>query len=461
MDILIAVFMYATFLIGTGLYFYKKTHSASDYLFSNRSLNYWVTAISAQASDMSSWLFLALPGAIYQRGLFEAWFVLGLIVFMYLNWHFVAPKLRLATANLSSITLPSYFAHQLKDKTGRLQIVSTIVSLFFFLMYIASGLVALGRLFQVFGIPYRLGMSAGIAVSLIYTLFGGLSAVAWSDLFQGLFLLIIIVIVPIKAFFSLKTGSFPIATVGQGLNQLIPDWSVATLGTIAATLFSWGPGYFGQPHILINFMTIDNPKNINKAKAVGISWQIICLFAGITSGLVGLAYFGKHLADPELVFIRMSQAMFNPFVVGFVLCAILAATISTLNTQIIVAAAALTSDVYQKFINQKASQRKLLQASRLTTILLPLIGYLIALNNTDSIFKLVNYAWSGLGSAFGPLVVASLYTNRITTNTAMISIIAGALISGLWPLVPSTLSPLLPGFTASSIVLLIGIIHKK
>ena len=191
MDILIAVFMYATFLIGTGLYFYKKTHSASDYLFSNRSLNYWVTAISAQASDMSSWLFLALPGAIYQRGLFEAWFVLGLIVFMYLNWHFVAPKLRLATANLSSITLPSYFAHQLKDKTGRLQIVSTIVSLFFFLMYIASGLVALGRLFQVFGIPYRLGMSAGIAVSLIYTLFGGLSAVAWSDLFQGLFLLII------------------------------------------------------------------------------------------------------------------------------------------------------------------------------------------------------------------------------------------------------------------------------
>lgn len=454
MDIFIAFsfIIYFLILLGIGVFFYKKSKSERSYIIGNRSLNFWVTAISAQSSDMGGWLFLGYPAMIYSFGLLESWTAVGLVFFMYLNWYFIAPKIRASTEHYKSLTLSSYFASRFNDNTGQIKIVSALISLVFFTFYIASGLVSLGRLFEsAFSIDYLTGVILGISVTVIYTVVGGFLAVSWCNLFQGLFLLAMIILVPIAAF--LKVGGLaPIVAAAHAKNislSLFPSFT--SIGKILLLTGGFGLGYFGQPHILVNFMGIDDVRNMKKAALVGIIWQILVLTAAIFIGIVGIAYFGNTLISPEHIFPTMAKELFSSVVAGFALCGVLAATLSSINTQILVSASNLAEDIYKEIINTDASSKKMLWASRMSTIVVAAIALIISLKNNESIYNLVQYAWSGLGSAFGPLLILSLYSKKPNASGALAGMLVGGFISAFWPYLNTNIPSLIPGFFLSLI----------
>ena len=448
MIMLISFIIYFCILTGIGALFYSKAQSAKDFMLGGRSVNYFVTAIATQASDMGSWLFLGLPAAVYANGLFEAWTAVGLVIFMFLNWQFIAPRLREVTAEYDSLTLSSYFHSRYNDTSGILRILSALITIVFFTFYISSGLVGLGRLFEAtFNISYQLGTIIGLSTVIIYTLVGGFIAVAWCDLFQGMFLLCVIVIVPFVAYFALPQGILSVT-------------SAATLKNISLSLFpqsksffyslsliaGWGLGYFGQPHILINFMGIDDPKKIKYAKYVGITWQIIVLTAAVAIGIIGIGYFKNTPINGELIFIVMAKELFTPLLAGFALCGIFAATLSSMDSHILVSGSVFAEDLYLRYAG---SSKHLLWASRLGATLISLVALAIAFNNSSSVYDLVNYAWSGLGSAFGPALITSLYSKWVTKQGALAGMITGSITAALWPYINYTILPLVPGFTIS------------
>jgi len=460
-----AFFGYISILIFIGWTVSKRQKSSSDFIIGDRSVNYWVTAIATHATDMSAWLFMALPGAIYLAGPFACWRALGLLTFMFLTWQFVAKKLRLATEAHGAITLSSYFEKRFskqgdKSGPGLIRIVSAAVALFFFAAYISAGIVALGRALEAtFGFSYHTGITLGTLTVALYTILGGFVAVAWNDFFQGLFVLLIIVIFPLFALHHV--GGFPAilqAAAAKNISlSLFPDLSVMTIYTIITLFFGWGLGYFGQPHILVNFMGIDNPQNIRKAKYVGLSWQFVTLSAATLVGLIGIAFFKQPLVNNELVFINMVQALVTPFFAGLLLCAILAAAISTMDSQILVSASMLTQDIYKKIFNRKASQKKLLAMSRISAVGIVVFSYLMAVNASQSILDLVGYAWFGLGSAFGPVLLFSLYSKKITRSGALAGIVVGAFTAASWKFIVPSISELtaIVGFAASTLAILV------
>lgn len=456
-QIFIAFIVYFCALIVIGLAFYTRARSESGYLIGGRSVNYWVTAIATQSSDMGSWLFLAFPAAIYLRGMPEFWTAIGLVVFMYLNWQFVAPKLRQQTENYNSLTFTSYLNNRFNDRSGMIGMVSALVTIIFFTFYVGSGLVGLGRLFQAaFSIEYHIGLLIGMVAALGFTLIGGFLAVAWCNLFQGIFLLIIIILVPLYALYTIGDIQTVIAAAhSKNISlSLIPDsgslWSAILLAA------SWGLGYFGQPHILVNFMGIDDVKKISAAKYVGICWQILVLCAAAAIGLIAIPYFAHQpLENPELLFIIMTKQLFIPLLAGFALCAILAATLSTISTQILISGTVLAEDMYKKIFNRQASSAHIVWISRLGIIGASLCALAIAWNNSNSVYDAVNYAWSGLGSAFSALILLALYSSKITRQGAMAGILVGSITSGLWPYFNSTVMPLVPGFMCSLLAIVI------
>lgn len=453
-QILIAFGIYFALLTSIGLFFYKKSKTSDAFMLGNRSINYWVTAIATQASDMGIWLFMAFPAAVYSQGIPACWIAIGLVSFMFLNWQFIAPKLRAATERFESVTFSTFFERRFNDTSGILRVLSALITLFFFTFYLSSALVGLGRLFEsAFGLDYHTGIIVGLAAAAIYTLIGGFVAVAWSDFFQGIFLLCTIVFVPAYAFYYIG-GWHPIALTAHIKNiplTLFPKNRSIIQSIILAV--SWGLGYFGQPHILLNFMGIDDTRKIRYAKYVGISWQIIALTAATAVGLVGIGYFPAGLADKEMLFILISKDLFIPILAGFILCAILAATLSTMDSQLLLSGSTLAEDLYKKLFNRDASSGQLLWTSRLGTIMIALLAVVIAWSNSSTVYELVNYAWSGLGSAFGPLVIASLYSTRTTRQGAIASILTGSIVSGVWPYLGTEILPLVPGFTASLLAL--------
>ena len=455
-SLLFAFILYFVTLIGIGLWFYKRNQTADEFMLGNRSVNYWVTAIATQASDMGAWLFLGLPAFVFMRGMAECWAAIGLVVGMYLTWTLVAPKLREKTAELDSLTLSSYFAHCFNDTSGALQLVSSCFALVFFTFYIASGLVGLSLVFSsAFGFAYETGIIISLLTATLYTLVGGFVAVAWCDFFQGLFLLIMIVLVPL--FGLLKLGSIaPIIAAAQskGISLSLFSTPKETLSAIFLAA-SWGLGYFGQPHILVNFMGIDDPKNIKFARAIGISWQIIVLTASAAIGLVGIGFFTYGLPNSELVFIEMTQSLFHPFFAGLILCAVFAATLSTMDSLILVAGSSIAEDIYKKFVHQDAPNDRILWISRIGSIFISLIALALAWQWSGTIYGLVNYAWSGLGSTFGPLIIASIYCKKISAPAALTGLIAGGLTAAAWPFIFTSL-PLVPGFIAGFLGILIG-----
>lgn len=455
-SMLFAFFCYFCILAGISFVVKRKKETDQSYALGNRSINYWVTAVATQASDMGSWLFLAFPAAIYTNGLFEFWTAIGLIVFMFLNWQCIAAPLRRETEHYNAVTVTEYFTKKYKDTDGYIGIVGSLLTLLFFTFYIASGLVGMGRLFEsAFGITYHTGICLGLLTVALFTIVGGFVAVAWCNFFQGIFLLAVIVLVPIYMYWyvgGLDVILTAAATRSVSLSLFPANKNILHAIFLAA---SWGLGYFGQPHILVNFMGIDDVNKTKEATYIGMTWQIVVLTAAACIGLAGLAFYPEGLAHSELLFVHVATTLFWPVFAGFALCAVFAATLSTMDSHILISGSTCAQDM-MPFFRRSLSQQQLLWISRAGSIVVSLCALAIAWNNNNSVYSLVNYAWSGLGSSFGPLVIMSLYRgNNMNTYIALCGIISGALVSGLLPFYSSALLPLVPGFFTSFFVMAI------
>ena len=463
-QILISFFAYFCILLAVGIISHKKQTSSADFIMGNRSLNFWLTALSAHASDMSAWLFMAFPAAIFIGGLSQAWIAIGLILGMLFNWQFVAKKLRTSTEKYDSYTLSTFFEKRFKDESGVLRILTATISVFFLTCYLAAGLIAMGLLFEsIFKIDYYVGLSLATFVVVSYTFFGGFVTVAWTDLFQALFLLVVIVFVPVIAYTHLPLGF-------EGIHQVAASKSIdlnflqnLSKETFLTNFFlvCWGLGYFGQPHIVTKFMGIKSAEDTYKAKYVGMAWQIATLTAACAVGIVGIGFFADGLNNPQLVFVEMVKVLFNPLVAGFILCAVLAANMSTMDSQILVCASILSEDFYKRMTKTTVPPKKLLLVSRMCVIFISLLALCLAFAKSASVLEAVRYAWDGLGSAFGPLVLMSLYSKKTNKYGAIAGILVGGIVAACWHFVNHlftdyTVPAMIPGFSLSLISIYLG-----
>ena len=458
-QVIAAFIVYFSLLLTMGLIFHKKQRTSSDYILGNRSLSFWLVALSAHASDMSAWLFMAFPMSIFVLGLSQAWIALGLLIGMFLNWQLVAPRLRSMTEAYNCYTLSSFFEKRFNDKSGIIRVISALVMVIFLTHYLSAGLIAMGNLFEsLFRLDYYIGLSIAMLVVVIYTYVGGFTTVAWTDLFQGIFLLIMILLVPIMAYLKIDGWSQITETAQkQGISlSLAPEEGFDGFFTISSLALGWGLGYFGMPHIITKFMGIKHVSELHKSKWLGMSWQLIALTAAAFVGLVGIAYFPNGLEKPELVFVEMVKDLFHPFLGGFILCAIIAANLSTMDSQILVCGSMMSEDLYVPLHRTLPSDRKILWFSKLSVVFISFIALLLAFNRSTTVLDTVLYSWSGLGSAFGPLVLMSLFSKRVNRYGAMAGIIVGTLVSMIWPSLNPILTryevlPMIPGFFLSGI----------
>lgn len=448
--VLVAFALYLCIMVGIGIWSMKKTSSTEDYFLGGRGLSGWVAALSAQASDMSGWLLMGLPGSIYAFGTGQAWIAIGLFTGTVCNWLLISKRLRRYTivAN-NSMTLPEFFENRYRDKKKIILTISSVVIVIFFLVYTASALASGGKLFRaVFGIDYHVALAIGAAVILVYTFLGGFLAVCTTDFIQGMLMLVGLMIVPIFAY-SFLDGSFKDQIIASGAaggydsymslfsNGGKPYRFIDILSQLA-----WGFGYCGMPHILVRFMAVKSEKELKKSSAVAIIWCFLSLVAACIIGVLGRAYFaGDILEDSENVFIQMINSVFNsklavPFIGGIFICGILAAIMSTADSQLLVCASSVSKDIYKNIIKPDANDKKLLLVSRATVIVVSVLAFIIAWNPDSSIMGLVSDAWAGLGSAFGPLVVASLFWKRANLNGAVAGIVSGGLTVIIWDYIP-------------------------
>lgn len=456
----VTFFTYFAVILAIAFFSYQKQKSDTDFIIGNRSLNFWLTALSAHASDMSSWLFLGYPALIFTTGLFSAWAAIGLTTFMFLNWQFIAPKIRVATEQSNSLTLSSYFETRFADTSGSIRLISAFMSVLFFTFYISSGLVGLGVLVEsLFNLNYFIGISIGLLIVVIYVFMGGYKTVAWIDLFQGFFLLGVIVFIPTYLIWHLH-GIGPVlkAVQTKGLStSLFPDFSLHTWTQILFNAAGWGLGYFGQPHIITKFMGIRCVTDMHKAKWLGISWQAIALSAATVIGLLGVYFFPQGLANSEQVILNIVKSTLAPFFAGLVLCAILAATTNVMAAQILVVASNLSEDFYKRLFRRHASSKELLWVSRASVVFIALVGFVIAYFKVTTIYELVLYSWSGLGASFGPLLLLSLYVKKINKYGAFSGILIGGITAAIWPYLDkmwhTDIPSLIPGFTLSCLAI--------
>ena len=461
---LIAIAIYITILFVIGFCSYQKHKTASDFIIGSRSLNFWLTALSAHASDMSSWLFMGFPAAIFLGGVFKSWLAIGLILFMFLNWFFIAPRIRLQTEKYNCLTLSSFFESHFHDTSGLIRLFTALMSFVFYTIYISAGIVGIGMLIEtLFNIPYSIGITIGILVVIPYLFMGGYTTLAWLDLFQGFFLLLVIICVPLIILPKLG-GIFAIkkALDTHHLStSLLPNLKTKTFFQIFLGLFGWGLGYFGQPHIITKFMGIRKVQDMRKSMFVGMSWQIIILIFATLIGLIGLVYFQGTIDNPELIFVLMVKENFIPLISALILCAILAATISTMDSQILVLASVLTEDFYKRVFHKTATSKQLIFVSRLSIIIIAIISYLIAFFKIATIYSLVYYAWSGLGASFGPLLIFSLTVKKINKYGAWSGILVGGLTALFWPFLNQNIPSLVAGFLLGSIAIYLGSLLTK
>lgn len=432
-----AFVLYFGILFSIASAFYKKSASAGAFMLGSREMNYWATAISAQASDMGAWLFLAYPAMIYTSGLSHIWTAIGLVVFMWLNWHIVASRLRTMTAHYNSFTLWSFFTSRFNDPTNRLRIAGTVISIFFFMTYIATGLIGISLILKAdFGLAFHHAIILSAFLASGYILIGGFLAAAWCNLFKGLFLLVAITVVPVIAYFQVGGASAIINAVqAHGVSlSIFNSWQAVLLA------FGWGLGYFGQPHILVNFMGIKDVDKIKKATRVGIAWQIIVLLAAIAVGLIGHAFFSAGVSDPQQLYLDMVKAIFSPFFVGLISCGVLASIISTATVQMLVAASALSQDIYKTIFNPQASSSRITLVARLATIMLTIMSACVAyMFGKVGVYTFTLFSWSGLGCAFGPLVLLSLFKTSINRHGALAAIISGGISAGMLSIITSSI----------------------
>lgn len=433
---LIAIIIYMGAMLLIGWYAFRRTSNLTDYMLGGRSLGPAVTALSAGAADMSGWLLMGLPGAIYVSGLVEGWIAIGLTLGAYLNWLFVAPRLRVYTqVSNNSITIPSYLDNRLKDKTKLLRIASGIIILVFFTFYVSSGMVAGGVFFESsFGYSYHTGLLLVAFVVVAYTLFGGFLAVSYTDFIQGLVMFLALIIVPIAGLYLTGGIGATIDSIKAVDVDLLSFTATATAAGIISSL-AWGLGYFGQPHIIVRFMAITSVSETKQARRIGIGWMALSLIGALSTALVGIAYFeqkGLTLKEPETVFIVLGQIIFHPFIAGIMLAAVLAAVMSTISSQLIVTSSALVEDIYKTVFNKDATDKHYVLLGRLAVLVVSLLAIWGAWDQGNSILGLVAFAWAGFGSAFGPIILLTLFWKKITNWGALSGMILGAVVAYVW-----------------------------
>ena len=450
---MISLAAYFIIMMMIGVYAYRKsTSDVSEYMLGGRQLHPAVGALSAGASDMSGWMLMGLPGAIYVSGFSAAWIAVGLVIGAYLNYRFVAPRLRVYTELADdSITIPDFFENRFNDTSHALRVISALVIIIFFTVYTSSGIVAGGKLFEsAFGLNYQLGLFVTAGVVLAYTVIGGFLAVSLTDFVQGCIMFIALVLVPLIAFFAIgglagAEQSILGATQtvdGAVRNAQFFNWWTEDMTIIGLiSLLAWGLGYFGQPHIIVRFMAIRSLKDVATARFIGMSWMLVTVIGAVLVGYVGLAYVQQNdlqttLTDPEAIFILLSQALFHPLVAGFLLAAILAAIMSTISSQLLVSSSSITEDVYKTFFKREASQSELVLVGRIATVVVCLVAIALAFNPNSNILDLVANAWAGFGSAFGPIILLSLFWRGLTRDGALAGMITGAVVVLFWLYVP-------------------------
>lgn len=467
--VLAAFILYFAFVLYIGYYFYNRSHNMEDYILGGRSMNPYVTALSAQASDMSSWLLMGLPGSIMLMGMGEVWIGIGLAAGSYLSWLFAAKKLRKHSVVAgNALTLPQFYANRFKDRSGIISLICSVIILFFFTIYVASGFKGCGTiLITIFpGLSLTLAMVVGAAVIIAYTLMGGYKAVCWTDFFQALLMIVAVVVVPLAALGHLggwSEVSSSLSTVFDGnFMDLFYDGGEKMAPLAILSLLAWGFGYFGMPHIVVRYMSIRHPEEVKVARRVSLAWIVIALTAVCFIAIIGRAYLieqgytfaGNTVLDPtgaaynpENIFVTMAGDLFVPIIAGFLFAAVMAAIMSTADSQLLVASSSITNDLLGGRFG--LSDDKLMWLSRVVVVVIALLALILAVFGGNNIMGLVSYAWAGFGAAFGPLTILSLYWKRMNFYGAVVSMIVGFLTVVLWNtfLTSSTgIYELLPGF---------------
>lgn len=443
----ISLFLYFGLMIAIGIYaMFKSTSSSEDYMLGGRALSPKVAALSAGASDMSGWLLLGLPGALYVSGLASAWIGIGLFVGAFVNWVVVAPRLREQTVHYgNSLTIPAFLSNRFPTQALPLRTISAIVIVLFFAVYTASGLVAGGKLFEsafaeiinVGGMSdYSVGIIITLGVVLAYTVVGGFLAVSMTDFVQGCIMMLALVIMPAVVLFGEGGGGF--AQAADTLNEVDPtllSWTegLTVVGFLSAV--TWGLGYFGQPHIIVRFMAIRSVEEVPTARNIGMTWMGVSLIGAISLGIFGRAYAirnGIDVQDPETIFILLSELLFHPLITGFLYAALLAAVMSTISSQLLVSSASLTEDFYRLFLRKDATDRECVNVGRVCVVLVGIVAAFIASDPDSEVLGLVSNAWAGFGSAFGPLIILSLMWNRMNGAGAVAGLVVGAVTVIAW-----------------------------
>lgn len=477
--IIFAFALYLLMMIIVGIVCARQSKDAEDYFLGGRKLNGWVAALSAQASDMSGWLLMGLPGSIYALGTGQGWIAIGLFLGTVFNWLCISRRLRRYTIRAgNALTLPTYFENRFHDKKRILLFLSSVTIVVFFLVYTASALAAGGKLFNsVFGIDYRIALTIGAGVILVYTFMGGFLAVCVTDFIQGSLMLVALLTVPLLAWRLLGAGG-----TTEVLNASFEGGAAAFLSMTSdangryrlvdiISQLAWGLGYCGMPHILVRFMAVRDEKELKKSKGIAILWVALSLGFACVIGVIGRAYLHPVLLTDgaqEKVFIEMiiklfTQDMRLPIIAGLFLCGILAAIMSTADSQLLVSASSVAEDIVRGVIKRDADDKTVLRISRITVVVIAVLAYVIALNPNSSIMGLVSNAWAGLGSAFGPIVLLSLFWKRTNFQGAVAGILSGALTVIVWDYIPlmggqtpgtvTGLYSLLVGFAVSALMI--------
>lgn len=467
---IVTFIVYILGVMMVGLLAWRATKNFDDFILGGRRLGSLVTALSAGASDMSGWLLMGLPGAIFVYGISKSWIAVGLVIGAYINWLLIAGRLRVHTeVNHNALTIPDYFTQRFEDKSKILRILSALVILVFFTIYCASGIVAGAQLFEsTFQIDYSDALWLGAAATILYTAIGGFLAVSWIDTIQATLMIFALILTPIFVILNLGGIELSLERIllenPDNINMMKNVSFIAVISSLG-----WGLGYFGQPHILARFMAADSHRVMRNARRISMTWMVLCLAGAIAVGFFGIAYFANNPSQAtevrtnnELIFISLAKLLFNPWLAGILLSAILAAIMSTLSCQLLVCASAITEDLYKPFIHPKANQKELVWVGRAMVIVVSLIAIFIAYDPNSRVLSLVSYAWAGFGAAFGPVILLSVLWSRMTRNGAIAGMLVGAVTVLIWiNYAWFGLYEIIPGFLFATIaIILVSLMDK-
>lgn len=461
---MIAFGLYLTLIVTIALVAYRVTRNLSDFVLGGRSLGGAVAALSAGASDMSAWLLLGLPGAVFALGINQIWLPLGLTIGAYASWRFIAKPLRVFSEYANdSLTVPAYLDNRFKDSSGWIRALLALVTLTFFAFYTASGLVGGAMLMQRFGLSFQEALWLGTSIIVAYTFIGGFLAVSWTDFFQGTFMFICLLVVPYMACQELGGVAITLSMI-EAKDAALIDPTKGTNVLLLINLFAWGLGYFGQPHILVRYMAVKSVSAIKLARRICVSWMSLSMIGALLTGFVGIAYFEAFDINPESVFILFSQHLFTPWLAGILFAAILSSIMCAIDSQMLASSSALTEDIYRTLIRKDASQKELVWIGRIAVILISLVALALANNPESKVIELVAFAWAGLGASFGPAVTLSLFWRRMTRRGAIVGIVVGAATVVIWKLNAGGLFDLyeiIPGYLLGTIAIVLGSLLDK